>query len=580
MFILSKFMKKVRGISAKQAVIAGVFTLMLVGSAGMGLSARQQADASGVRDCSVNSIINRNHVSGNNCGAHSASELVSDINRNSNSDLKNIFSHTGLKPGDYNRFKKEAKNGVVKKNGDLVVGGQVVMKNVWTMGRTTLGGSQRTPIKISGKTYYHSHPRDSFAASQIDALVLFDSKGSVQFAVLKACGNPVTKGKKVTSGAKCEILNKKAVSGKLNTYKFTTNTSTFGFGKVTKVEYFLDGKKIGQSTNSGKKYEFTHTFTKSGTVTAKVTAKVPGGKTVTVTSSKCKQKITVKKPFYECKALHRAIREEEADHVTYRFAAESRQGNGASLKNADFIVNGKTVATNVTSKENGNIYRDIKLERGQSYTIEAKLKFTVNGKTVEAKEVCKSKVSPKKLHYACDLLKPKALNDELTKFRFTVVASMSDKVELKDADFATWKVGDEGNKTTVEGVNTRDEDGNIYHEYEFDADGQARVVEATVNFDILGSAKSVKCKAEVTPKEAPKCPIPGKEHLPADSDECKEDEKPEPKEEPKEEPREEPKEEVMGKELPKTGAASVFGIFASATGAGAAIHRLISRRLS
>lgn len=569
MSILSKFMKKVRSISAKQAVIAVVFTLMLAGAAGMGFSAKQQADASGVRDTNrANSIINQGSI-----GCLTVTECYNDIVANKPSDLKAIYEHTGLGPNDYSRFKKEAKEGVVKRNGDLIVDGQKVGTNAWTMGRTTLGGSQRTPIVIKNKTYYHSHPSASFGSSQLDALVLFDSEGTVQFAMLKACGNPVTEVTKVKSGAKCELLNKKAVSGKLNTYKFTTNTSTFGFGKITKVEYFLDGKKIGQSTNGSKKYEFTHTFTKSGTVTAKVTAKVPGGKTVTVTSGKCKQKVTVKKPFYECKALSRAIREEEADHVTYRFTAQSRQGDGASLKNADFIVNGQTVATNVTTKTGGNIYHDIKLERGQSYTVEAKVKFTVNGKTVEAKEVCKTKVSPKKLFYTCDLLKPKALNDELTKFRFTVIASMSDKVELKDADFAVWKVGDEDNRTTVEGVNTRDEDGNIYHEFEFDADGQARVVEATVNFDVLGSAKSVKCKAEVTPKEAPKCPIPGKEHLPADSDECKEDEKPE-------EPKEEPKEEVLGKELPKTGAASVFGIFASATGAGAAIHRLISRRLS
>lgn len=63
------------------------------------------------------------------------------------------------------------------------------------------------------------------------------------------------------------------------------------------------------------------------------------------------------------------------------------------------------------------------------------------------------------------------------------------------------------------------------------------------------------CEKKVT-FEKDNCPLPGKEHLPVDSPECKE----------------------VPKELPKTGAGSVAGIFAATSAAGTLAHRFVYDR--
>lgn len=63
------------------------------------------------------------------------------------------------------------------------------------------------------------------------------------------------------------------------------------------------------------------------------------------------------------------------------------------------------------------------------------------------------------------------------------------------------------------------------------------------------------CEKKVT-FEKDNCPLPGKEHLPVDSPECKE----------------------VPKELPKTGAGSIAGIFAATSFAGSIAHRVVYSR--
>jgi hypothetical protein len=176
----------------------------------------------------------------------------------------------------------------------------------------------------------------------------------------------------------------------------------------------------------------------------------------------------------------------------------------------------------------------------------------------------------------------------MTRYRFTVKTSQGNGATLKNADFAVWKASNPADKTTITGVTQKDGDGNIYREFEFEADGEERIIETTANFNVASGVKSDKCVAKVTPKEAPKCPVPGKENLPPNHPDCKEDEEmcpipgkehlPKDSDECVEEPEEPEQPEEPIKELPKTGAGSVLGIFASATGAGAAAHRLFVRR--
>jgi hypothetical protein len=483
MSVLSKITSKLRRITAKQAVVAGVFTLAIAGAASFGFVQRQLTEAGAVRDCSPNSI---NYASVNGgCGAATPSEYVNDLksNKEKQKDVQKIAANFNgeqkLTSSQYDNFAKNAKRCWAYKSDNTVkCDGKTVLTSAWSIGRHNYNNSDTHKISGAG-TYYKGSFSKRFGKNtdKLEVFVLFNEKGEYQYGVISACGNPVG-GKKVAVTAECKLMDSKEVG--LNKYEFTT-TPNVKNATVEKVVYYQDGKKIGESNKSSDKYKFTHTVTKSGKVTAEVYVKVPGGKTIKVVSPNCEKPVTYKAPFY-----------------------------------------------------------------------------------------------------ACDLLRATARDEEMLSFRFTVEASAGNGAELDDADFSIWIKGDDANKTTVTGVTQQDEDGNIYHEAEFPADGKTRVIEATVNFNLAKDVKSVTCQAEVTPKEEPKCPVKGKEDLPADSPECYEP-CPIPGKEhiPADKVEEcvEPEEPVTPEaELPKTGAGSVIGIFAATTGAGAALHRLYMRR--
>jgi hypothetical protein len=95
---------------------------------------------------------------------------------------------------------------------------------------------------------------------------------------------------------------------------------------------------------------------------------------------------------------------------------------------------------------------------------------------------------------------------------------------------------------------------------------------------------SANCMAQITVSEIPMCTVPGKEHLPPDSTECKEEPKvctaPNGQTYPEGSAECNPTEHVLpaATELPKTGAGGVIGIFAGTSALGAAAHAVISRR--
>jgi hypothetical protein len=155
------------------------------------------------------------------------------------------------------------------------------------------------------------------------------------------------------------------------------------------------------------------------------------------------------------------------------------------------------------------------------------------------------------------------MNEEQTKFRFTIKTSQSAGVTVKSANFAL------DGQNSNSNVTTKDTEGNIYQEYTF-SDAKKHTIVASVNFDVAGSVKSVTCQASVTPKEKPVCPVEGKGNLPPDSPECKEDtpETPETPETPT--------------ELPNTGVGgTIAGLFAATSVGGAIAHRFVwSRRFS
>lgn len=461
MSLISNIKKRYLRATPKQLVLTGVFMLALAGAIGGGFVSKQSSSAAEVRDCSHNSIL---YADAPKCGATTPKELIADIKANREGDLKVIFadSRIGLPASLYSTFEREAVKGVINKKGELLVKGEVVMTGVWTMGRTTLNSAQRTKIKIGDKTYYHSHPKDSFGPSQLDALVLFDKNGKVQVAVVMACGNPVTKGKPVESGAKCNDLKKHVVDGKKNTYRFSTKASKYGLAKYANFKYYYnDGGswKHFATTKSASEKTKEITFTKAAKVKVEIEISLPGNNKKIIKSSDCETEIGVVK---------------------------------------------------------------------------------------------------EKFFYVCDALIATSRDEANRKFRFTVYTEQSDNVTVKSADFTL------DGEVTSKGVTDRDENGNIYKDYEFN-DHEEHTVSVIVNFETSEGKKvtsdpSKKCKAKVTPEKAPECPEKPGSGFPPGDPRC-EDEPEEPEEEPK---------------LPVTGAGGVAGLFAGVSVAGAIGHRLFS----
>lgn len=386
--------KKIREFTPKQLVVAGVFTLALAGSIGLGLVTKQLTNAAVIRDCDTNSIDNQNLNGG--CGAANPAELIKDIQGKKPADLSMIYDHFGLTPGKYDKFVKEAQQGTLFRDGHIEVNGQTVMTGAWTMGREKFN-AQREAYQIKNNTYYHSAPSSSFGSgtNSLPVMVLFTDDGSVDVAVINACGNPITKGNKVKSGATCDMLNMTAVAGKENTYSFTTNVTKTGNASIAKVEYYIDGKLWKTETDPKKAVQ--NTFTKSATVSVKVYVKLPGNKQIFVESAKCKRQVDVKvkEIFYVCKALIATARDNT--NRKFRFTVNTDQSTDVKVKDVDFTLDGKVTTTGVTTKDSkGNIYKDYDFTDAVEHTISAKVNFTHDGKTVTAKEACVAKVTPEK----------------------------------------------------------------------------------------------------------------------------------------------------------------------------------------
>lgn len=284
-------MKRVRSIfRSKKAVLATVAAVVALGLGGF---AYKQVSATEIRDCSGNSIIK--------CGELSPSSFINQVKKNDDNnghhDLQAIYANFGLVPSDYQKFADHAEMGTDYRNGNIVVNGQTVATHAWSIGRyASWQGSGYFKKVISGKTYYGNYNDKAYGSNvnSIPVMVLFDSKGVMQFAVMTACGNPAP-GTKVTPKYSCDLLQTQHNSG--NTYSFSTKASASNNAKVVKVVYnFGDGSANVTETSLSKQVQ--HTYTKSGTFTASVTVYVslPGNQTVTVTSAKCKTQIKITPP--------------------------------------------------------------------------------------------------------------------------------------------------------------------------------------------------------------------------------------------------------------------------------------------
>lgn len=192
-----------------------------------------------------------------------------------------------------------------------------------------------------------------------------------------------------------------------------------------------------------------------------------------------------------------------------------------------------------------------------SYTIRATLNTTFEGQSKQVtSNSCTAKVTVKKEKqpkFACEEFVLK-MNDRTANVSFKPVAS--DGAVFKDATIKYYADGVEKNNKTTNQLNG---EGKVVDSFTYDANAKDLEVIATVRFNI-GEGKNmysqqVVCKGKaVLGTTIEKCPIPGREHLPKDSPDCKDEPTP-------------------PTTTPDTGAGSIAGILTAVAAAGAFLHR-------
>jgi hypothetical protein len=394
MSIISKLLQNIPRLNQKHLVIGGIFTLALAGSIGLGIATKQHISAAVVRDSGTNSIDYTNANGG--AGAADRTELVKDLRDNKPGDLQTIAAKYGLASSEYDRFGSTAVQGTLFRDGHLEVNGQTVMTSSWTMGREKFN-SKREAVTVGGKTYYQSATDDSFAdgVKSLPVMVMFDKSGVVETAFVNACGNPVTKGNKVTPGATCDAVQATQAdkTNKPNTYTFTTKATMKANTTLSRVVYTFSDDNTSV-TKTSLTAGVDHTFKKDGKVTIKVYVKVPGNNELEITSVNCRKQITYVPPFYVCTALVATALDQQKRN--FRFTVKTSSDKNTTVKSADFTLDSANTTTGVTTKDSkDNIYKEYSFTDTKEHTIVAKVNFnTVDGVKSAS---CTAKVTPSEL---------------------------------------------------------------------------------------------------------------------------------------------------------------------------------------
>ncbi len=324
-------------------------------------------------------------------------KVRANVSGNGHTDLQSVYNHQffsgqNLTSSMYSEFAAHAIAGTAYKDGRIVVNGKTVATSTRSIGREkSFQGSNPITYTVGSNTYYGNTNAQAFGSDSLPVYVLFDSHGTMQFAVLQACGNPIF-GPPVQTSASCNALVKTAVTGQLNTYNFTASASASGNASITKYVYnFGDGSAPVTTTNGATAVR--HTYTKAGNFTATVTvfASVPGNSNLQLPAvSMCAKTVTVTLPVFNCVALTPS--ELDKSKFTFRFVVTARATNGATFNSTTYnlgdgnsrTVNAKGLTTTL----------DYSYAKPGTYNISATLFFMVNGKLVTAAHPCTARVSP------------------------------------------------------------------------------------------------------------------------------------------------------------------------------------------
>ena len=337
------------------------------------------------RDCDSNAIIH--------CGAGDTNELTQKYNENKTGDLATIYNAYGISSG----MLSGAKMGEVRKDGTVVVNGEVVATEVMSIGRQPLAGS--SPKTIGGKTYYNSPPSTSFRSNSIVAFVFFDADGLFKSAIITSCGNPVEGKPKPKPSFKCDSLVPAVVTR--TKYNFTAAASASGGAVVTGYTFdFGDGETATSSSAT-----VSHTYAAAGTYTAKVTANVKvGTETKPATGPTCQATITIKEAAYSCDALN--IHAISTEKRQYGYLLTYTASGGAQLQTVDYDFGDGTTQNGLSPGAAKNIEHTY--AKVGNYKTVATLHFTIDGTVKDAKCEVSISTSPE----MCPLNPTLPKNDE------------------------------------------------------------------------------------------------------------------------------------------------------------------------
>ncbi len=201
-------------------------------------------------------------------GAYSVSELNKKLNQGtgkpyqSSAQLKKLFSTFGISQSDFGQLQ----NGTVYKDGRVIVGGKVVYKNAKSVGRAWMPGS----VKDNRFSYpVYSRPTSvSFASSSIPAYVLLNHDGTMAWAIIKSCGNPVPGvGKK-----KPPVVTHKLTIKKFNDLNGNGKQDS-GEKMLANWSFTVKGPNTNKTVKTGSNGQVTVTGLKDGNYTVTETLK-------------------------------------------------------------------------------------------------------------------------------------------------------------------------------------------------------------------------------------------------------------------------------------------------------------------
>jgi uncharacterized repeat protein (TIGR01451 family) len=211
---VKKYSKQILAFGSLVAV-AGLFVSVIVPNV-------HAADVTltGAANCDANAVIY--------CGATKTSELIGNYNngtsQNSAKSIQDIYAGYGITSADVNGMINTAAAGYVTKSGEVFINGNPtsVATDAQSSGRQQIAGE--TAATYNGTTYYTGSTTNGFLSNSLPAFVVMKN-GVFQFAVLRACANPIIAKAKIPATPDYSI--QKQVSTTANgTYGKTVNVTS------------------------------------------------------------------------------------------------------------------------------------------------------------------------------------------------------------------------------------------------------------------------------------------------------------------------------------------------------------------